>query len=470
MTTKAQAITLITLGAALMTAPAQTTPSAQAATGAPPTPSLSPTEQTLYDIKNPFSWLNWGADLRIRNEYFNNALSLTSDPAQSPLFAHYHSQDYFRIRGRVWTSITPVKDLSLNTRLAAEPREFLEPSTMDTYYDKSGMQWRYGIFDSMNVQWKQPLSMPATLTVGRQDIFLGDGWLVGDGTPEDGSFTYFLDSARFTYNLEEQKTTVDAIGIIQYGRPDAWLPTIGPSTSQGGNPEPYLLTDQNEKGAILWIANKSIPQANLDGYFIYKHDTRLNNEPTATFGDNGDIYTFGGRISGLLEDHWKYSVEGAYQFGRKQDPELNGQTGTNPLLSESAQTTGYRNLNAFGINSKFSYLFKDDWNDQLSLSVEYLSGDKPNTGNDEMFDVLWGRWPRWSEMYNIYSYVQETRVGQTANLYPPGPDLDRKPRQGPGIQRQLLRAICRPGRADPGFERNLESSPWHPSVTRVRTA
>ena len=121
--------------------------------------------------------------------------------------------------------------------------------------------------------------MPATLTVGRQDIFLGDGWLVGDGTPEDGSFTYFLDSARFTYNLEEQKTTIDAIGIVQYARPDAWLPTIGPSTSQGGNPEPYLLTDQNEKGAILWIANKSIPQANLDGYFIYKHDTRLNNEP-----------------------------------------------------------------------------------------------------------------------------------------------------------------------------------------------
>ena len=95
----------------------------------------------------------------------------------------------------------------------------------------------------------------------------------------------------------------------------------------------------------------------------------------------------------MLEDHWKYSVEGAYQFGRKQDPELNGQTGSNPLLTESAQTTGYRNLNAFGINSKFSYLFKDEWNDQLSLSVEFLSGDKPNTGNDEMFDVLWGRWP-----------------------------------------------------------------------------
>ena len=92
------------------------------------------------------------------------------------------------------------------------------------------MQWRYGIVDNLNVQWKRAVrTCPSTLTVGRQDIFLGDGWLVGDGTPEDGSFTYFLDSARLTYNLEEQHTTIEAIGIIQYARPDAWLPTLGPS-------------------------------------------------------------------------------------------------------------------------------------------------------------------------------------------------------------------------------------------------
>jgi hypothetical protein len=44
-----------------------------------------------------------------------------------------------------------------------------------------------------------------------------------------------------------------------------------------------------------------------------------------------------------------------------------------------------------------------------------------------MFDVLWGRWPAWSEMYNIYSYVQETRVGQTANLIRFGPTWTMNP-------------------------------------------
>ena len=296
----------------------------------------------------------------------------------------------------------------------------MKNSTMDTYFEKSGLQWRYGIIDTLNVQWKKPLDLPATVTVGRQDINLGDNWLFGDGTPEDGSFTTFLDSARVTYDLKDQHTTIDAIGIVQSGRPDAWLPTIGPSTTQGGNPNAYLLTDQNEKGAVLWIANKSLPAANVDGYFIYKHDSALNDAPASLFTDNADIYTFGGRVSGLVEEHLKYSAEGAYQFGRKQYVWSNLQEVVGappPALSDS----NFHNLSAFGVKSKISYLFKDKLNDQLSMVFEFLSGDNPKTGNDEMFDVLWGRWPQWSEMYNIYSYVNETRVGQTANLIRFGP-------------------------------------------------
>ena len=70
-------------------------------------------------------------------------LSLTSDPLKPPFlpaspFAPVHSQDYFRYRGRVWASLLPTNDVTINLRLAAEPREFMEPSTMDTYYDALG--------------------------------------------------------------------------------------------------------------------------------------------------------------------------------------------------------------------------------------------------------------------------------------------------------------------------------------------
>ncbi len=414
---------------------AQTTAAAGATstpTAAPVAPILAAPPATAFDswadeVKNPVGWFSWGGDLRLRNEYFNNALSLGSGPSSGP-FGPVHEQDYFRFRGRVWASFFPTNDLTVNVRLAAEPREFMKTSTMDTYFDQLGMQWRYGIIDTLNVQWKKPLDLPATVTVGRQDINLGDNWLFGDGTPEDGSFTSFLDSARVTVDLKDQHTTIDAIAIVQYGRPDAWLPTLGPSTSQGGNPpggtvNPYLLTDQNEKGAVLYVANKSLPAANLDGFFIYKHDSALNGYPASIFSDNADIFTFGGRVSGLVAEHWNYSAEGAYQFGRKQY-QYNMPGGAPAPAAADGQ---FHDLNAFGVNSKISYLFKDKMNNQFSLVFEFLSGDNPKTGNDEMFDVLWGRWPQWSEMYNIYSYVNETRVGQMANLIRFGPSWSVEP-------------------------------------------
>jgi hypothetical protein len=71
-------------------------------------------------------------------------------------------------------------------------------------------------------------------------------------------------------------------------------------------------------------------------------------------------------------------------------------------------------------------LFKDKLNNQLTMSFEFLSGDNESTGNDEMFDVLWGRWPRWSET-GLYMYPAETRVGQEANLIRFGPTWTLNP-------------------------------------------
>ena len=419
MTLKAQTLSIVALMAPLALAQAQTNKPAAAPAIAPTKPALTPTEQTIFDIKNPTPWLNWGGDFRWRDEYMNNTPTLGSGPnlpaAGAPLHNtdQIHEQNFFRFRARVWTSITPIENLSLNTRLSAEPREFFKPAYTSTAGNKSGLEWRYGIFDSLNIQWKKPLDLPTTVTVGRQDIFLGDGWLVADGTPWDGSFTYFFDAARVNWEIKDLHTTIDAIGVIQSARPDAWLPTLGPSTQ--ADPRAYPLSDQDERGAIFWVANKSIPQANVDGYFIYKHDQALYDKPAMpVLGDTGDIFTFGGRVSGLLQDHWKYSAEGAYQCGWKEDRRILDDTGL--------ATTDHRALSAMGVNSKVAYLFKDRLNNQVSFNYEFLSGDDPGTKTDEMFDVLWGRWPRWTEMAPyIFSNGAETRVGQMNNLHRIGP-------------------------------------------------
>ncbi|MGO9243878.1 MAG: alginate export family protein [Verrucomicrobiia bacterium] len=414
------AAALLAFAFAATTVPAQTTVTATATNTATP-PAIWKFDEFTKLVKSPTDWFSCGGDFRVRDEYFNNGMSLNDIKTPGQFFPPVHEQELFRFRGRVWASFFPTNPLTLNVRLAAEPREFLKPAFSDTDFEHTGMQWRYGIFDNLNVQWKQPFGTPSTLTVGRQDIFLGDGWLIGTGTPEVGSFYTFFDAARLTCKLQDLHTTIDAIGIIQYARPDAWLPTLGPSGTVPGDPAGLLSTDQNEKGAILWVANKCIPAANVDGFFIYKHDTLLNSPPPTPYGDNADIYTIGGCVSGLPEEHWKYSAEGAYQFGRKEDPVYN-ESANHPVT-----TTGFRDIDALGLQSKLTYLCKDDWNDQLSLSCEYLSGDHRDSKTDGMFDILWGRWPQWSEMYNIYSYVPETRVGQTANLIRFGPTWNVTP-------------------------------------------
>ena len=193
-----------------------------------------------------------------------------------------------------------------------------KPSFITVFKGQSGMEWRYGIVDNLNLKWNKVLDQPLTITAGRQDILIGDfydWWLVADGTPGDGSWTFYLDSVRLAWEPEPLKTRFDVIYIQQNSRPDEGIPTIGDSSD-------YTQTEQQERGVIVYGSNKSLKNMQLDGYFMYKHDDRETFVIQGTKkipGDNADIYTFGGKITGTPADHWQYSLEGAYQFGQKED-------------------------------------------------------------------------------------------------------------------------------------------------------
>ncbi|MBI5387990.1 MAG: alginate export family protein [Verrucomicrobia bacterium] len=378
-----------------------------------PAPKLTPTEQWIKDVKNPAPWVSWGADVRVRNEYGDNLVSLTPNPALGGVQAPLHEQDFIRFRERVWVTLAPVKNFEFNTRVTAEPRQWMKPAFTSAYAQtpesgtwrgKTGWDWTEGIIDILNFKWKQVLGAPLTLTVGRQDILMGDfydWWLVSDGTPLDGSRTFFLDAARVTLDLKEQKTTIDAMGIIQHARNDSWLPPL--------NGLEKFVTEQNESGAILYVSNKSIKKTQIDAYFIYKNDIAK----VAPGGDSADIYTFGSKITGDITDHLRYSVEGAYQFGWKRYP----------LAAGPFPVVPSQDISAFGVKNRLTYSLKDELNNQFRFTHEFLSGDDPSTsGRNEGFDPLWGRWPRWSELY-IYSMPAEARgrVAQISNLHRFGP-------------------------------------------------
>jgi len=111
-------------------------------------------------------------------------------------------------------------------------------------------------------------------------------------------------------------------------------------------------------------------------------------------GYNADLFTFGARASGDFREHWFYRAEAAMQLGRK-DGEA---------------------VCAGGLNSLLEYRFKDEWQNALGVGYEYLSGDNPDSGTNEQFDPLWGRWPRFSELL-IYTFAGETHLAEATNMH-----------------------------------------------------
>jgi len=350
------------------------------------TASLLSTGTQASEGMGPFTW---GADLRLRQVFIGNVGLNEDSPTADRTFQRY--------RGRLWGAYAPTEQLSASARLMWEGRHYNKPDADD--WPVPGFDdWYSGgiLFDQLTVDVKQIGGAPLTAKLGRQDIILGNGWLVLDGTPLDGSRTIYFDAARFTYNAEALGTQLDLIYLDQ-------------SADTGRFPQPLNgevedQIEQNETGAILYARNKSLVRdTDLDGYFMYKEsrpeltprNIRVNNgAPFPSPPDSGEIYTFGLRGDSRLTPQLGLRAEGAYQWGTRND----------------------RDLSAFGFNGRVTYSLLDPLSNRLHAGYEYLSGDDPDSRSDQAFDPLWGRWPQWSELM-IYQWPLESRVGEATNLH-----------------------------------------------------
>jgi hypothetical protein len=80
-------------------------------------------------------------------------------------------------------------------------------------------------------------------------------------------------------------------------------------------------------------------------------------------------------------------------------------------------TKNGRSFRAFGSNNRLTYSLNDKFSQKFRLGYEYLSGDDPSSqSTNEAFDILWGRWPQWSDLY-VFSMIKEKRVSDWTNLH-----------------------------------------------------
>ncbi|HON08480.1 MAG TPA: hypothetical protein PLW02_10325, partial [Verrucomicrobiota bacterium] len=194
------------------------------------------TASNVSDIKRPTKWFEWGFDFRFRHEYHNNASTLSSHKPS-------HEYNYQRYRARVNFSFIASEDLSLNTRLTWEGREYFKPDS------KSGMNWDEIVFDNFNLKIGNQTNRPLTLILGRQDISFGDKWLIFDGSTVDGSRSEFFDAARLIWKLPDNKTTLNMIYFDIASDSERWLHPI----NSRNNP----VCEEDTRGAILYLENKS---------------------------------------------------------------------------------------------------------------------------------------------------------------------------------------------------------------------
>lgn len=389
--------------------------------------------------RNPVSWVKWGADQRSRWEYMNNAHTLNGDQPN-------HERDYFRFRTRLWSTFSLMDieqkqpadkfGIDINTRLAWEWRTYLTPS--DNINGSNNLPFNHQdmdevIFDNLNVKLRNLFNQPMTVTVGRQDIRFGDGWLINEGTPQDGSRTVFFDAARVTYDFKSIKTVADLIYLNDHADSD-WM--IEPF-----NAREQPLNNQDEQGAIFYVSNSSVKNTTIDGYFLYKHDELASGTDSKNpvlkplkKGDAGDIYTFGSRVEHTFDQHWRARGELAGQFGEKDA----------------------RTLSAFGFNSRLFYYFRDPQANQLRFTYEFLSGDDPSTRRNEGFDILWGRWTQWSDIMSKAIQLETGRGDQYTNMHRLGPGWTFKPtaKSEFSLDYYLLFADENPLAGTTGFSRN----------------
>lgn len=309
-------------------------------------------------VKNPAPWFTWGADVRLRNDSSGNPFLTEADPPG-------HSYSFERLRLRQWNTLSPADWGELNVRFTWEGRHYWLPDSRKEW-DESDL-----IFDSLNGKFKLP-DFPATLIVGRQDFSFGDSWLISDGTPLDGPRTFYFDAVRATIELDRIKSTLDVIFLDQAGKSDARVPVLFGDSK-------YVI-EQDERGVIAYLRNKSIEQTLMDAYFIYKHDKAV-----LPAGDTGEVYAFGSRLARNFNTNVAGRIEGVYEFGRR----------ANTVMFPNQHVS----LSAWGLNSRLTCSFRDRSKNLLWLGYEMRSGSDVHDPARHQFDPLWGRWAQFSELF-----------------------------------------------------------------------
>lgn len=336
---------------------------------------------------------DYGGSLRLRQEYWENVTDLETLNAPD--------RDFFRLRTSLWGKVDFNPDLGVYARITNEARYYMgnympfeiapgKPGSATSESD----QWDEDelVIDNLYFDVKNLFGLPVDLRIGRQDFLgqYGEGFVLLDGTPGDGSRTYYFNAAKATLRLNKNHS-VDFVYI--YNRQtDDLLPSLYPARSDylsGYYHNKRILNVSDERGYVIYGKSKLNDYFAIEPYFIRKEEDSVGSYGDRAPGPRSELHlnTIGGRVV-FTAANWKVRAEYAHQYGEydnDRDREGNG---------------GY-----IFIGQKYdNIILKPEW----ELGCVYLSGDKQSSGSKhDGWNPLFSRSPMWNEVF-AYTLVPET--------------------------------------------------------------
>ena len=331
--------------------------------------------------------LKYGAAFRLRQEIWDDVVGL--DVNRTGAFA---DRNFFRLRTQLWMRADFSPQIGIYARLANEMKYFDGPFTAYKLNNDGSDPDRYDpdelIMDNLYFDAKDVFGLPVDVRIGRQDFLgpdtYGEGFLLMDGTPADGSRTFYFNAAKLRWKINKENS-VDFV-YIDDPRTDVFLPSWHPAVTGGLYVDnKKVLTASREQAFVLYGRSKVTDNVTLEPYYIYKIEQSFGSTTKL------NLNTLGARAVVAFNGGWKVGGEFATQFGDYNDGGIwQDRTGNGGYVFVGRK---YENVG-----------LKPEWD----LRYVYLSGDdKGTTDKNETFDPLFSRNPNWNELI-IYPLLNET--------------------------------------------------------------
>jgi hypothetical protein len=302
--------------------------------------------------------------VRVREEYLQNVHTFVPEGSTD--------RHWLRVRTRAGLHWQPQPEHAFEIRLVNEFRDTYGPASVD-------FDWDEIVLDRLLWRWRGEGTVPFTLTVGRQDIIWNDGFLFFEGHPLDGSRTIYQNAVRL--QLEGMESTVEILGIANPKR-DRWVVA---------GDEKRDLQDADERAVAVRIAQENGRELAL----IWKDEE----DP-----------------DGLRPDLTSLTLSLRLDRAEGDGPGFLGQIAFQHQVSEEDE--------GFALAAQSWLQRTSEGGVRVRLGGFYYSGhpEGEEEGSLRGFRSLYGRWPKWSELY-LYTLIGEGGVANWQNIAAPCLDV-----------------------------------------------